>query len=160
MCTRCTAHLLRVGRRGQGSSPSWANERIGFVALRAPLPASLGRRLSDEETRVTVGLRLGSRLVREHKYICGVTVEPDGRHGLACRRSAGRHARHSMANDVIARAFRSLKLSVELEPVRLLWGDGKRPDGATLIPFSQSKCLVWDFTCPDTLAPRTLANRL
>ena len=62
------------------------------------------------------------------------------------------------ANDVIARAFRSLKLPVELKPVRLLWSDGKRPDGATLIPFSQGKCLVWDFTCPDTLAPSHLSQ--
>jgi hypothetical protein len=28
--------------------------------------------------------------------------------------------------------------------------DGKRPDGATLIPWSQR--LIWDVTCVDTLA--------
>ena len=140
------ARLLAGQAKGSGS---W------LLALPS---ASLGLRLSDEETRVAVGLRLGSRLVREHKCVCGVTVDTDGCHGLACRRSAGRHARHSMANDVIARAFRSLKIPAELEPVRLLRGDGKRPDGATLIPFSQSKCLVWDFTCPDTLAPSHLSQ--
>jgi len=102
---------------------------------------------------MAVGLRLGTDMVREHLCRCGATVRADGLHGLACRRSAGRHARHSMANDVIARAFRSLDIPVELEPTRLLRGDGKRPDGATLIPYSQGKCLLWDFTCPDTLAP-------
>ena len=30
---------------------------------------------------------------------------------------------------------------------------GKRPDGATFDPWCRDKYLVWDFTCPDTLAP-------
>ena len=158
---RCAhaAHLISSGLDVVGKARFLAGQAKGSGSWLLALPsASLGLRLSDEETRVAVGLRLGSRLVRGHKCICGVNVEPDGRHGLACRRSAGRHARHSMANDVIARAFRSLKIPVELEPVRLLRGDGKRPDGATLIPFSQGKCLVWDFTCPDTLAPSHLSQ--
>ena len=29
---------------------------------------------------------------------------------------------------------------------------GIGPDGLTLIPWSQGKCLVWDFTCCDTVA--------
>ena len=46
--------------------------------------------------------------------------------------------------------------------------DGKRPDGLTVMPWSNGRCLVWDFTCPDTLAvshlnravigPGTVAN--
>jgi len=35
---------------------------------------------------------------------------------------------------------------------------GKRPDGATLIPWFCGRSLVWDFTCPDTLAPSHLVN--
>ena len=31
--------------------------------------------------------------------------------------------------------------------------DDKRPDGITLIPWAKGRCVVWDFTCPDTLAP-------
>jgi hypothetical protein len=158
---RCAhaAHLISSGLDLVGKARLLAGQANGSGSWLLALPSSsLGLRLSDEETRVAVGLRLGSRLVREHKCVCGATVEPDGRHGLACRRSAGRHARHSMANDVIARAFRSLKIPVELEPVRLLRGDGKRPDGATLIPYSHGKCLVWDFTCPDTLAPSHLSQ--
>ena len=30
--------------------------------------------------------------------------------------------------------------------------DGKRPDGLTVLPWANGRCLVWDFTCPDTLA--------
>lgn len=31
--------------------------------------------------------------------------------------------------------------------------DGRRPDGMTLIPWRSGRCLVWDSTCADTLAP-------
>ena len=31
--------------------------------------------------------------------------------------------------------------------------DGKQPDGMTLFPWSKGKCVVWDYTCHDTLAP-------
>ena len=39
--------------------------------------------------------------------------------------------------------------------------DGKRPDGATTVPWERGKLLVWDVTCPDTLAPsyEALATR-
>ena len=105
-----------------------------------------------------VGLRLGVPLVRSHTCCCGQPVAANGHHGLACRRSAGRHVRHRLANDVIARAFRSAEVPADLEPQGLLRGDGKRPDGATLIPWSRGKHAVWDFICPDTLAPSHLAQ--
>jgi hypothetical protein len=72
---------------------------------------------------------------------------------LACRRSAGRHQRHALAKDVIVRSIRSVDVHATLELSRLLRGDGKRPDGATLDPLKCGQYLVWDFTCPDTLAP-------
>ena len=37
------------------------------------------------------------------------------------------------------------------EPVGLCKDDEKRPDGLTLLPWSQGRSLVWDFTCSDTL---------
>jgi hypothetical protein len=39
-----------------------------------------------------------------------------------------------------------------LEPHSLCRDDGKRPDGLTVMPWANGRCLVWDFTCPDTLA--------
>ena len=30
--------------------------------------------------------------------------------------------------------------------------DGKRPDGATLVPWKRGRSLVWDFTCVNTIA--------
>ena len=39
-----------------------------------------------------------------------------------------------------------------LEPIGLTRsGDGKRPDGLTLPTWSNGKCLIWYFTCADTL---------
>ena len=40
-----------------------------------------------------------------------------------------------------------------MEPNGIICDDGKRLDGATLIPWKCGKPLVWDTTCPDTLAP-------
>ena len=140
------ARLLAVKAEGSGA---W---------LQALPSSSLGLRLGDEELRIAVGLRLGAPLVRPHTCCCGQPVATNGHHGLACRRSAGRHVRHRLANDVIARAFRSAEVPADLEPQGLLRGDGKRPDGATLIPWSRGKHAVWDFTCPDTLAPSHLAQ--
>jgi hypothetical protein len=45
-----------------------------------------------------------------------------------------------------------------LEPAGIYRSDGKRPDGMTLIPWNQGRSLLWDFTCPDTLAPSHLAS--
>ena len=44
-----------------------------------------------------------------------------------------------------------------LEPVGLDRGDGKRPDGMTVFPFSMGKCLIWDCTCVDSFPPSALA---
>src|SRR5688572_846688 len=120
--------------------------------------ASLGLRLGNDELRIAVGLRLACPLVRPHKCICGTEVDELGYHGLSCRRSAGRHRRHALANEVIVRAIRSAGVHAELEPPRLLRRDGKPADGASLDPWRTGRYLVWDFTCPDTLAPSHLQS--
>ena len=40
-----------------------------------------------------------------------------------------------------------------LKPTGLYRDDGKRPDGATVVPWKRGKVLVRDATCFDTLAP-------
>ena len=41
---------------------------------------------------------------------------------------------------------------------RLGRSDGKRPDGVSLLPWREAKCLIWDVTCSDTFAPSHLAS--
>jgi len=84
--------------------------------------------------------------------VCGAHVDSTGTHGLACRKSAGRHLRHNSVNDLIKRALASANVPALLEPSSLSRDDGKRPDGLTVLPWSEGRCMIWEFTCPDTLA--------
>ena len=65
----------------------------------------------------------------------------------------GRFARHAAINDIIKRSLDAVKIPNHLEPTGLYLSDGKRPDGTTIVPWKGGKVLVWDATCPDTLAP-------
>ena len=123
------------------------------IWLNAIPSAALGLNLDNNMIRVAVGLRLGVPLVLAHRCTCGTQVDPLGHHGLACQHSAGRHSRHNMLNDIILRALQSAGIPSIREPPGLSRSDAKRPDGVTLVPWSRGRCLVWDATCPDTLAP-------
>ena len=63
-----------------------------------------------------------------------------------------------MLNDLIHRSLVKAGISATLEPVGLLRNDGKRPDGCTRISWKGGKCLAWDVTVSDTLAPSHLAH--
>ena len=84
-------------------------------------------------------------------------VEKLGHHGLSCKKSRGRFARHCSLNDAIQRALGSGQVTSVLEPVGLDRGDGKRPDGMTIFPWKYGKALVWDVTVVDTLAQSYVA---
>ena len=114
--------------------------------------SSCGLRLDDEAVRIAVGLRLGAKLCEPHQCPCGAKVGPEGTHGLACRRSAGRTTRHYALNDLVYRALGRANIPAVKEPVGLLRSDGKRPDGLTQIPWQAGKCMTWDVTVTDTLA--------
>ena len=102
---------------------------------------------------MAVALRLGLPLCHPHSCRhCGDHVDESAIHGLSCRRSEGRHFRHSSVNSVVQRAFSTAGVPSRLEPSGLVRSDGKRPDGVTMVPWKSGKPLVWDATCPDTLA--------
>ena len=100
--------------------------------------------------------------LRASSLSCGKQVESRGIHGLSCRHIAARISRHNMANDIVWRATQRAKIPAAKESPGLLRSDNKRPDGVTLIPWKQGKCLAWDVTMPDTYAqsnlPTTVTN--
>ena len=75
-----------------------------------------------------------------------------GIHTLSCRFSAGRIPLHSALNDVVRRGLSAAGIPSKLEPSGLDRGDGKRPDGITVYPYSRGRCLIWDAMCFDTYA--------
>jgi len=114
--------------------------------------SSCGLRLDDEAIHVAVGLRLGLDICEAHQCTCGATVDVRGTHGPSCRQSAARTTRHQQLNDLVYRALRQADIPAAKEPSGLTRSDGKRPDGMTLIPWQQGRCLTWDVTVVDTLA--------
>jgi hypothetical protein len=120
--------------------------------------SSCGLRLDDEAIRIAIGLRLGVSLCNPHPCSCGFAADSKGTHGLSCRRNQGRLPRHASFNDIIHRSLVRAGVPAAKEPSGLVRTDGKRPDGATLVPWRNGKCLAWDATAPDTLACSYLPN--
>ena len=71
---------------------------------------------------------------------------------LVARYSEGRHHGHAELNQIIYRSLISARIPSRLEPSDIYRSDGRRPDGVTIVPWERGKALVWDATCPDTLA--------
>jgi hypothetical protein len=126
--------------------------------LNAPPITAVGLRMSDSAIRVAAGLRLGANLCAPHTCPCGATVDARGAHGLACQRSAGRHLRHALINDIVCRALGRADVAAVKEPAGLVVGSGLRPDGVSLVPWARGKCVAWDATTPDTLAASHLPS--
>ena len=109
---RTSARLLASCAPGSGA---W---------LSATPIAPLGLSLDNNTLRIAVGRRLGVPLVLAHKCLCGATVDKLCHHGLACKRSAGRHLRHNLLNDGILRALQSAGVQAVREPPGLDRGGG------------------------------------
>ena len=102
---------------------------------------------------------LGAPVCEPHRCrSCARPVTALGLHGLSCPKSAGRHPRHAHLNDVIRRSISSAGFPAVLGPAGLDRGDGRRPDGLTVFPFREGKCLTWDVTCVDTFADTTVVK--
>ena len=122
------------------------------------LPISAcGLRLNDEAVRVAVGIRLGIELCQVHQCFCGATVDRRGLHVFSCKRNPGRTQRHHFINDLIWRAMTRASIPSVKEPHGLARSDGKRPDGLTLIPWSEGRSATWDVTITDTVAASYIA---
>ena len=129
-----------------------ASSRESGLWLHAlPVP-SLGTLLEPETFRIAVALRVGANVCQPHRCRCGREMDARGLHGLSCRYSAGRIPRHTALNDIVKRGLLSAGIPAILEPLGLDRGDGKRPDGITVFPFSEGKSLCWDATCVDSYA--------
>ena len=107
---------------------------------------------------MAVGLRLGVNLCQPHECPCGTIADSRGTHGLSCRRSSGRIARHHHINDIVWRGLSRASIPCSKVPSGLSRTDGKRPDGLTLIPWQGGKSLIWDVTVADTLAASHLPH--
>ena len=114
---------------------------------------NLRLRLSNQQLRIAIGLRLGSKICERHKCVCGKDVTEDGWHGLFCLKSAGRFSRHSNMNALIKQSLSSTHIPSVLQPRHLDRTDQKQPDGLTLPPWAVGKQLLWDVTVVDSLAP-------
>ena len=154
------AHLssLQTGILDKARLLSVTSNESGAWLEAAPI-SSLGTLLDDDSLRIAIALRLGAKICVPHNCVsCGSPVDASGIHGLCCRFSAGRRARHAAVNDLIHRALTSADIPTILEPAGTSRDNGKRPDGLSLVPWKGGKPLVWDFTCTDTFATSNLAN--
>ena len=149
LATANQLHRARLVAANQPHTGAWLQA--------VPVP-SLGLLLDEDTVRVAVALRLGAQVCVPHRCRCGQTVDRLGHHGLSCRFSAGRFPRHASLNDVVKRGLASAGVPAVLEPVGLDRGDGRRPDGLTVFPYSEGRSLIWDATCVDTYAATALVE--
>ena len=148
-CYTDTIHKARLLAAAAPHSGDWLHT----------LPiASCGLHLNDDSVRIAVGLRLGCVLCQTHTCQCGATVDALGSHASSCKRNAGRVQRHAYINDLIYKAMLRAAIPAVKEPQGLVRGDGKRPDGLTLVPWQSGRCATWDVTVIDTLAASYVAQ--
>ena len=138
-----------------------ASKEAGAWLTALPI-SSLGLRMDDEVVRIAVGLCLGVTLLFHSVASTVVRTSTKWAHMsyLAVLAKVVTFAMQPLTTH--RRSHNAAKIPCHLEPNGLYRSDGKRPDGATMmVPWSDGKVLVWDATCPYTLAPSysSLATR-
>ena len=103
-------------------------DRFGSQWLNVIPCKNLRLQLSNQQLRIAIGLRLGSKICELHECVCGKDVTEDGWHGLSCLKSAGRFSGHSNVNALIKHTLSTTHISSVLEPRHLYRTDQKRPD--------------------------------
>ena len=116
--------------------------------------------MNNNVVKVAVGLRLGVSLCQPHHcHQCRTEVDHLGLHGLSYRMSQGCHSQHTVINKLIRRALASAKVPSHLKPSGTSCVNGKRSDGATVMPWKCGRVLTRDIyaTCPVSYAPSHLS---
>ena len=109
--------------------------------LHAPPLTVVLLRQSDEAIRVVIRYRLGTSICQSHTCVCVTNVEsstPEVCMNWHTAR-ADRHIRHSQLHYLIWRAVKKVQILANKEAIGLSRADGKRPDGATPVPWTRGK---------------------
>ena len=141
--------LARADQFSRARLLASAQPESGAWISAIPVP-SLGTNMSPDEIRIAIALRTGSKICENHVCKCSKNADEFGYHLLSCQFNEGRHPRHSAINDIICRSLRAAGVHSTMEPVGLNRGDGRRPDGITIFPFSRGRNLCSDATCVNT----------
>ena len=82
-------------------------DRFGSQWLNVIPCKNLRLKLSNQQLRIAIGLRLGLKIWERHIWLCGKDVTEDGWHGFSRLQSARRFSRHSNRNALIKQSFSS-----------------------------------------------------
>ena len=129
----------------------------GAFPLGAPF-TKFRTKLDNAAFLCSIRFRLGQPVAAESVCSCGHRLYPLGAHALVCRRNPGKHIRHRLINKCVRDCFQQAELPTLLKPVGLSRADGKRPDGVTVLPYSNGRALSWDVTCVHPLVDSYVAT--
>ena len=153
-----TAAELSGERQGESSTPRQSHCHVGGLASSA---ADIIGRLADGRRRHPGGCGSASRrqpVRATHVHMrCPCGCPWHAWVGLQEKRRASPPPRPAQRRRV---AYDAACPSTILQGTvqDSAGSDGKRPDGVSLIPWSRGRCVTWDVTSPDTLAPSPLPS--
>ena len=110
--------------------------------LNAYPSSSVGTRLDDSSLQIAMKLRLGARICKPHIFICGDPVDSSGTRGFSCRMSAARLSRHAAVTTSSRNYCHLPDFHRGWNHSSLNRSDGKRPDGLSMIPWKDGRCMI------------------